>query len=42
MEETMTVLTLDELMHLTRDELCGLAGQIATMLPSGKPALLNE
>jgi hypothetical protein len=32
MEETMT-LTIAELMHLTRDELCNLAGRIEHALP---------
>lgn len=26
--------SINELMHLTRDELCSLAGQIASMLPA--------
>ena len=34
MEETMRVLTLNELMRLTRIELCGLATQITTALPT--------
>lgn len=29
----MRLWTITELMHLTRDELCGLAGEIAIMLP---------
>jgi len=32
MEETMRVLTLNELMRLTRTELCGLAAQITAAL----------
>jgi hypothetical protein len=32
MEETMRVLTLTELMRLTRAELCGLAAQITNKL----------
>ena len=34
MEETMRVLTLNELMRLTRIELCGLAAQITAALPT--------
>ena len=34
MEETMRVLTLNELMRLTRTELCGLAAQITAALPT--------
>ncbi len=40
MEETMQVLTLTELMRLTRTELCGLAAQITnalTSFPEGSP-----
>jgi hypothetical protein len=33
MEETMPW-SINKLMHLTRDELCGLAGQVITMLPA--------
>jgi hypothetical protein len=32
MEETMRVLTLNELMRMTRTELCGLAAQITVTL----------
>ena len=48
MEENMQVLTLTELMCLTRTELCGLAAQITnalTQFPEGSPdrnnALIN-
>jgi hypothetical protein len=48
MEETMQVLTINELMRLTRTELCGLASRIAATLPTyreGSPqrtaALIN-
>jgi hypothetical protein len=34
MEETMRVLTLTELMRLTRTELCGLAARITAELPT--------
>jgi hypothetical protein len=34
MEETMRVLTLTELMRLTRTELCGLFTQITSELPA--------
>jgi hypothetical protein len=34
MEETMRVLTINELMRLTRTELCGLAAKIAAELPA--------
>jgi hypothetical protein len=34
MEETMRVLTLNELMRLTRTELCGLVAQITAALPA--------
>jgi hypothetical protein len=34
MEETMRVLTINELLRMTRMELCGLAAQIATALPT--------
>jgi hypothetical protein len=34
MEETMQVLTLNELMRLTRTELCGLAAKITAALPT--------
>jgi hypothetical protein len=34
MEETMRVLTLNELMRLTRTELCGLLAQITAALPT--------
>src|SRR5258708_885299 len=34
MEETMRVLTLNELMRLTRTELCGLLAQITAVLPT--------
>lgn len=34
MEETMRVLTINELMRLTRTELCGLAAKITTALPT--------
>jgi hypothetical protein len=34
MEETMRVLTLTELMRLTRTQLCGLAARIAAALPT--------
>jgi hypothetical protein len=40
MEETMRVLTLTELMRLTRTELCALAAQITSELlelPEGSP-----
>ncbi len=40
MEEIMRVLTLNELMRLTRTELCGLAAQITAALatfPEGSP-----
>jgi hypothetical protein len=33
MEETMLLLTITELMHLTRDELCDLADRIMLTLP---------
>jgi hypothetical protein len=33
MEETMTLWTISELMHLTRDELCNLAATIERSLP---------
>jgi hypothetical protein len=33
MEETMTLWTISELMHLTRDELCKLAARIEQSLP---------
>lgn len=33
MEETMQLWTINELMHLTRDELCDLAGRIEGALP---------
>jgi hypothetical protein len=33
MEETMTLWTISELMHLTRDELCNLAVAIEQSLP---------
>jgi hypothetical protein len=33
MEETMPFLTISELMHLTRDELCNLAASIERSLP---------
>lgn len=44
MEETMRVLTLNELMRLTRTELCGLAAQITNALvelPEGSTERLN-
>jgi hypothetical protein len=44
MEETMRVLTLNELMRLTRIELCALAAQIANALgdfPEGSIERLN-
>ena len=44
MEETMRVLTLNELMRLTRIELCALAGQMAkalTEFPEGSTERLN-
>jgi hypothetical protein len=34
MEETMRVLTINELMRLTRTELCGLAAKIAAEIPA--------
>jgi hypothetical protein len=34
MEETMRVLTINELMRLTRTELCGLAARITAELPT--------
>jgi hypothetical protein len=34
MEETMRVLTLNELMRLTRTELCGLAAKITAAMPT--------
>jgi hypothetical protein len=34
MEETMRVLTMNELMRMTRTELCGLAAQITATLPT--------
>jgi hypothetical protein len=34
MEETMRVLTLTELMRLTRTELCALAAQVTSELPT--------
>jgi hypothetical protein len=34
MEETMRVLTISELLRLTRTELCGLAAKIAAALPT--------
>jgi hypothetical protein len=34
MEETMRVLTINELMRLTRIELCGLAARITAALPT--------
>jgi len=33
MEETMSLWTVTELMHMTRDELCDLAAQIVFKLP---------
>jgi hypothetical protein len=44
MEETMRVLTLTELLHLTRTELCALLTEIATGmtdLAEGTPELHN-
>jgi hypothetical protein len=44
MEETMRVLTLNELMRLTRTELCGLAAKITNALadcPEGSTECLN-
>jgi hypothetical protein len=44
MEETMRVLTLTDLMRLTRIELCALAAQITNALgdfPEGSPERLN-
>jgi hypothetical protein len=44
MEEVMTVWTIGELMHLTRDELCGLATRIEIAMPTfeaGTPERLN-
>lgn len=37
MEETMQSWTINELMHLTRDELCALAGRIESTLPGFEP-----
>jgi hypothetical protein len=34
MEETMRVLTINELMRMTRTELCGLAARITAELPT--------
>jgi hypothetical protein len=34
MEETMRVLTINELLRLTRKELCDLAARIAAILPT--------
>jgi hypothetical protein len=42
MEETMRVLTINELLHMTRTELCGLAARITAALPTlreGLPAI---
>jgi len=44
MEETMTLWTISELLHLTRDELCNLAANIEQSLPefeAGTVARLN-
>jgi hypothetical protein len=44
MEETMRVLTINDLMRLTRTELCALAQRIATELPGlpeGSPERAN-
>jgi hypothetical protein len=44
MEETMRVLTINELMLLTRTELCGLAARITNELPQfaeGSPERAN-
>jgi len=44
MEETMKVLTLTELLRLTRIELCGLLAEIAAelhILPEGSPERHN-
>jgi hypothetical protein len=45
MEEKMRVLTLNELMRLTRIELCALAAQITAALPTfreGSPAVARQ
>jgi hypothetical protein len=34
MEETMRVLAINELLRMTRTELCGLAGRITAQLPT--------
>ena len=44
MEETMRVLTITELLRLTRKELCELAARITAVLPhypEGSPELVN-
>ncbi len=42
MKETMPLRTIDELMHLTRDELCNLATAIEQSLAAFEPGTVNR
>jgi hypothetical protein len=42
MEEAMQVWTINELMHLTREELCNLVGEIDQVLHSFEPGTIDR